>query len=103
MRTRVPSAWSAAVIVCGKCEKKLGGGFGKGGDQRLSKLLAKRAGGGKGRKAALGVVTSKCLKICPKRAVTVIDGGHPGEWLIVSAGTPIDEVEALLGQRRGQP
>jgi hypothetical protein len=99
VRRSVPSRWTATVIVCAKCEKKLGGGFGKDGGQRLSKLLAKRAGGGKGRKAALGVVTSKCLKLCPKRAVTVVDGARPDEWLIVPGGTPVDEVEALLGLR----
>ncbi|PZU08621.1 (2Fe-2S) ferredoxin domain-containing protein [Sphingomonas sp.] len=100
MRRSVPSKWAAAVIVCAKCEKKLGGGFGKDGKQRLSKLLAKRAGGGKGRKAALvGVITAKCMKLCPKRAVTVIDGAHPDEWLIVPGGTPVEEVEALLGLR----
>ena len=97
MRRSVPSRWAAAIIVCGKCEKKLGGGFGKDGRQRLSKLLVKRAGGGKGRKAGAGVVVSKCLKLCPKRAVTVIDGAHPGEWLIVPGGTPIGEVEVTLG------
>lgn len=99
VRRSVPSNWAAAVIVCAKCEKKLGGGFGKDGDQRLSKLLAKRAGGGKGRKAGLGVIASKCLKLCPKRAVTVIDGAHPDEWLVIEAGTPIEEVEARLSLR----
>ena len=103
MRRSVPSQWAAAVIVCGKCEKKLGGGFGKDGDQRLSKLLMKRAGGGKGRKAGAGVIVSKCLKLCPKRAVTVVDGAHPDEWLIVPGGTPMQEVEALLGLRQISP
>jgi predicted metal-binding protein len=99
MRQSVPSRWAAAIIVCAKCEKKLGGGFGKDRGQRLSKLLAKRAGGGRGRKAGLGVVASKCLKLCPKGAVTVIDGAHPDEWLIIEAGTPVEEVEARLGLR----
>ena len=99
MRSTVPSKWAAAVIVCTKCEKKLDGGFGKKGKERLSKLLAKRAGGGKGRKAGVGVIGSKCLKLCPKRAVTVIDGAHPDEWLIIPEGAPVEEVETLLGLR----
>lgn len=91
------SRWRATVLVCARCEKKLGGGFGPEGKHRLSRLLRKRAGGGKGRKASLGVIATKCLKLCPKRAVTVVDGARPGEWLVVAAGTPIGEVELRLG------
>ena len=97
MKARVRSNWQGAILVCAKCEKKLGGGFGANGRQRLSKCLAKRNGGGKGRKARLGVIASPCLKICPKGAVTVVDAAHPREWLIVDQGTPIEEVEAMLG------
>lgn len=96
MRASVPSRWAAAILVCGKCEKKLGGGFGKKDDKPLSRLLIKSAGG-KGRKAGLGVVTTKCLKLCPKQAVTVVDGAHPGEWLVIERGTSIEEVRARLG------
>lgn len=97
MRATVPSRWEAAIIVCRKCEKKLGGGFGGDGRERLSKLLRKHGGGGKGRKAGLGVIESKCLKLCPKRAVTVVSGARPGEWQVIEAGTPIGEVERRLG------
>lgn len=89
--------WRACVLVCAKCEKKLGGeGFGEDGDRRLSRLLRKAAGG-KGAKAVFGVASVGCLKACPKRAVTVVDAARPGEWLIVSAGTAVAEVLAGLG------
>jgi hypothetical protein len=95
---RLPSRWRAVILVCAKCEKKLGNaGFGPDGRKSLSKLLRKRAGGGKGRKAALGVISTKCLKVCPKGAVTVVDGTRPRDWLVVSAGTSLVEVEARLG------
>ena len=93
---RVRSRWERVVLVCAKCEKKLDGGFGADGDQRLSKLLRKRAGG-KGRKAAFGIVSTRCLKLCPKGAVTVVDAPRPGEWLAVTAGTPLAEIETVLG------
>ena len=102
MRRSVPARWRAAVLVCAKCEKKLGGGFGADGRQRLSRLLRKRAGGGKGRKADLGVIETKCLKLCPKRAVTVVDGARPEAWLVVRAGTPVEQVEAELGLGMGR-
>jgi predicted metal-binding protein len=87
--------WESVVLVCGKCSKKVGGGFGEGGDERLAKLLRKRAG--KGKHAVAGVIETKCLKLCPKRAVCVVNGARPGEWLVVEPGTPVDEVAARLG------
>lgn len=92
---RVRSRWTRVILVCGKCERKLKGGFGADRDRRLSKLLRKRAGG-KGRKAAFGVISTGCLKLCPKGAVTVVDGARPSEWLVVTKGTPIDELSAAL-------
>ncbi len=97
MIVQLPSRWRSAILVCAKCEKKLGRkGFGKSGDRRLSKLLRKRAGG-KGRKAAFGVVSTGCLKVCPRGAVTVVDGARARDWLVVQAGTPIEQVESRLG------
>ncbi|UAK26253.1 hypothetical protein [Sphingomonas nostoxanthinifaciens] len=96
--------WRAAILVCAKCEKKLGGrGFGPDGRKPLSKVLRKHAGGGKGRKASIGVMQTKCLKICPKNAVTVVDGARPRDWLIVAAGTPIEDVEAALDAADAEP
>jgi hypothetical protein len=45
---RVKADWSEVVLVCRKCSKKLGGGFGADGDQKLAKILRK-AIGAKGR------------------------------------------------------
>ena len=96
VRNIVPANWRAAIIVCRKCEKKLGGGFGADGKQRLSKMLRGHARGGRGRKAALGVIESKCLKLCPKRAVTVVNSARPHEWQIIRPGTAIEEIERRL-------
>jgi predicted metal-binding protein len=89
----IRSQWKATLLVCAKCEKKLGNdGFGKAGGKRLSKLLRKRLGGGLRRKAQAGVIATRCLGVCPRRGVTVIDAAHPGRWLVVPAGTAVDEV-----------
>lgn len=95
MIRRVRSRWAQVALVCAKCEKKLHGGFGEEGGAPLSKLLRKRARG-KGRKADFGVISTRCLKLCPKGAVTLIDGARPDAWLVIDAGTPIDEVAAAL-------
>jgi len=93
------SGWGDTLVVCGKCSKKIGGGFGDGGDQSLAKALRRRLSLGKGRKAALGIVESRCLGVCPKRAVVV---ARAGSWLVVEEGTAIENVVAELGLA-GQP
>ena len=93
----VRSDWSSTLLVCKKCSKKLGGGFGPKGRTPLAKALREHLGLKKGRKSAAGIVEVKCLGICPRGAVTVIDGAAPGEWMLVKAGTGLDEVSAELG------
>jgi predicted metal-binding protein len=97
VKDHVRADWRQVVLVCGKCSRKLHGGFGPGGDKPLAKALRRQAGGGKGRKATLGVVEVGCLKICPKGAVVVVDAARPREWLLVAAGTPVGEVAVRLG------
>ncbi|MDB5688386.1 MAG: hypothetical protein JWL91_262 [Sphingomonas bacterium] len=103
MKLSVRSDWRAVVLVCGKCSRKVKGGFGADGRTPLAKALRRFAGKGKGRKAPAGVFEVSCLKVCPKHAVTVVDGGNPGKWLIVPAGTPVATVAAQLGIRGAGP
>ncbi|MDE8650859.1 (2Fe-2S) ferredoxin domain-containing protein [Novosphingobium album (ex Liu et al. 2023)] len=94
---RVPAQWSSVTLVCRKCSKRCGGGFGKNGRTSLAKALLKRGNGKKGRKASIGVVEVDCLKVCPKNAVVAIDGAHPQEWVVVPKGTDISLVARRLG------
>ncbi|MCE7797097.1 (2Fe-2S) ferredoxin domain-containing protein [Sphingobium sufflavum] len=94
---RTSAQWDAAIIVCRKCSKKLGGGFGEKGKTSLAKALRAQADGGKGRKAGIGVVETGCLKICPENAVVTINGARPKDWLIVPKGSDIDVVAQRLG------
>lgn len=96
MKSHIRSNWSATILVCGKCSKKLHGGFGEKGRTPLAKLL-RTLGGGKKRKAEFGVIETRCLGICPKGAVTVIDAAHPGKWLLVEEGAPVEDVVERLG------
>lgn len=95
-RAAVPANWTTAVLVCGKCSKKLGGGFGEKGKTPLAKALRRRTTG-KGRKAGFGVIETGCLKLCPKGAVVAIDGRRPGEWQLVRPGEDMDAIAARLG------
>jgi len=93
----VRSDWSNTVLVCKKCSKRLDGGFGPKGKTPLAKALRKHLGIGKGRKSQAGIVEVKCLGVCPRGAVTVINGKAPKEWALVKAGADLDEIAVGLG------
>ncbi|MGP7795109.1 (2Fe-2S) ferredoxin domain-containing protein [Sphingomonas sp. CLY1604] len=94
--TAVRSEWRGAVLVCGRCSKKLDGGFGKKGRRPLAKVLRKILGLKPGRKAALGVVETRCLGICPKGGVVLVDSRAPERWLVVREGADVAELAARL-------
>ena len=92
---RAKSNWTDAVLVCAKCSKKIDGGFGPKGHDGLAKALRREPGFGKKRKAQVGVIEVKCLGLCPKNAVTVVDTRKPHEWLVVGPG---EDVAALAAR-----
>lgn len=93
----VRTNWRNAVLICRKCSRKLDGGFGPKGDQRLAKALRKHLETGKGRKASVGLVEVGCLGLCPKGAVTVVNGSASREWLLVRPGADLDDLALELG------
>ena len=97
MKDRVLSNWRSSVLVCRKCSKKLDGGFGPGGKQSLAKALRKHLATGKGRKASVGIVEVGCLGICPRGAVTVVNGADSREWLLVRPDADLDALAQMLG------
>lgn len=97
MKASVRSNWSNAILVCSKCSKKLDGGFGPKGRTPLAKALRKQLGLKKGRKGAAGIVEVKCLGVCPRGAVTVVNGAQSREWLLVPEGADLDAVAGELG------
>ena len=82
-----PTAWREVVLVCRKCGKKLGNeGFGPGGQASLPRALKAQLRR-TGRRQEVRVVDTRCLGVCPKRAVSVLRAGRPGEVLTVPPGT----------------
>ena len=63
----------------------------------LAKALRKHLGLRKGRKGAAGIVEVKCLGVCPRGAVTVVNGAASREWLLVPEGADLDAVAGELG------
>lgn len=93
----VNAEWQAALLVCGKCSRRMGGGFGAKGKTSLAKSLRKLGNGRKGRRASLGVVETGCLKICPKNAAVAINGANPHHWRIIPRGTAARDAAHILG------
>lgn len=100
MRKDVRANWRGVLLACGKCSRKLSGGFGPDGRQSLARALRKVSGGGTKRKAPLGVVEVKCLGLCPKRAVVLVDAGQPDRWHLVPPGRDTGELLVELGHGR---
>ncbi len=93
----VKSNWSTALLVCAKCSKRIDGGFGRKGKQSLAKALRQQLGVKRFRKSAVGVVDVKCLGVCPRGAVTLVDARDPGNWRLVPAGADLAELANTLG------
>jgi len=96
LKDHVRSNWQNAVLVCRKCSKKLDGGFGKGGEERLAKALRRHLSLKKGRKAAAGIIEVNCLGVCPSGAITVVNGAASRDWLLVRPGADLDQLAAAL-------
>jgi hypothetical protein len=88
----LPIKATRLIAICGRCGRKIGGGFGPRGDKALSKSLRRVVEGAKGKRATVRIVETRCLDICPKRAVALIDSHRPGQVMIVAAGTPVETV-----------
>lgn len=96
LKDHVRSNWRNAILVCRKCEKKLDDGFGPAGDARLAKALRRHLSLKKGRKAAAGIIEVNCLGVCPKGAITVVNGADSREWLLVRPGADLDALAQAL-------
>lgn len=93
----VPTPSEEIVLVCRKCSKKVGGGFGPDGDAPLEKALRRELKLAKGRKSRIRFIRVSCFDICPKNAVTVAKGSEPEKFYLIPRETPLDDVAASLG------
>jgi predicted metal-binding protein len=100
---KIAAGWERTILVCGKCSKRIDGGFGERRRTPLAKALRKFLGVKRGRKASIGIVETRCLGVCPRGAVTVINGAAPAAWILIRGGTPIADVAASLGVSAVRP
>ena len=92
-----PTPWRTVVIVCRKCGKKLGGGFGRKRKESL-RILLRQTLREAGRRRDVRICETGCLGICPKGGVTALNATNPGMIHIIQAGTDgAQAVQTLLG------
>jgi predicted metal-binding protein len=92
--------WRTVLLLCGKCARKLDGGFGATGKDPLRRAL-REALRQAGRRREVRIIETRCMGICPKRAVTALNAGRPDRLLTVPEGTPIVDVLAALADWKG--
>ena len=96
MSDEVAANWTRAILVCARCSRRVGGGWGAKGRTPLAKALRRALGVSKGQCARVGVVEVGCLGACPAQGVVVLDGARPGRWVVARPGeTPAAVLAAL--------
>ncbi len=85
-----PTPWTTVILVCGKCSRKLDGGFGPEGETTLRAAL-KQELKDQGHRRTVRVIETKCFGICPKKAVVTLNASAPSRLLTIPRGTMIGE------------
>lgn len=85
-----PTPWSTVILLCGKCSRKLDGGYGPKGTDTLRTTL-KDALKEQGYRRAIRVAETKCFGLCPKRAVVALNATDPSRLLTIPRGTGADD------------
>jgi predicted metal-binding protein len=89
--------WKTILLVCGKCARKMDGGYGPKGKESLRSALQTELAN-TGRRREVRIIETRCMGICPKKAVTVLNTRRPETILTVPRKT---EVAEALGQLMG--
>ena len=87
-----PTPWNTIILMCGKCSRKLKGGYGPKGDATL-RMALKRELQDQGYRRGVRIAETKCFGVCPKKAVVTLNATSPGRLLTIPRGT--DAGEAL--------
>ena len=93
--------WREVIILCRKCGKKCGGGFGVKRKESLKTTL-RVALRDLGCRRQVRIMETGCLGICPKDGVTALNATRPGTIHVVPVGAyGSDAARTLLGDSVG--
>jgi predicted metal-binding protein len=90
-----PTPWKTVILLCGKCARKMDGGFGLKGKDSLRQALRTELAA-RGQRRDVRIIETRCIGICPKKAVTAINASSPCRILTVPKKTAADEALNLI-------
>ena len=88
-------SWKTIVLTCGKCARKMDGGYGPKGKDTLREAVD-TALRDAGRRRDIHIIETRCMGVCPKKATTMLIASRPDSVMTVRKGTAIEEVTGLL-------
>jgi predicted metal-binding protein len=94
--------WNTVILLCGKCARKMKGGYGRKGKEMLRTALRAELKA-KGYRRGVRVIETRCMGICPKKAVTALNASRPGRMLTIPKGTGADKALAQLVEAGQEP
>ena len=77
-----PTSWTTVLLVCGKCTRKMDGGYGPTGKDTLKSALRSELAE-IGQRRHVRVIETRCLGLCPKKAVTALNAEEPGTIMMI--------------------
>ena len=90
-----PTPWTTIILLCGKCARKLDGGYGP--DRKATLRTALRVAlKDAGHRRDVRIIETRCMWVCPKKAVTAVNASRPGNIFVVPAGTPTAEALKVI-------
>lgn len=72
------TSWKTVILLCGKCARKLDGGFGHKHKESLRSVLRTELRA-RDLRRDIRIIETRCMGICPKKAVTAINASPPAE------------------------
>jgi predicted metal-binding protein len=95
-----PTPWKTVILLCGKCSNKLDGkGYGAKDKDSLRDVLRTELRV-RGQRREVKIIETRCLGICPKKAVTAINASSPGKIVTVPKKTEAGEALDLILETR---
>jgi predicted metal-binding protein len=90
-----PTPWKTVILLCGKCARKMDNGYGPNGKATLRTVL-REAFHENGHRRDVRIIETRCLGICPKKAVTALNASRPENILTIPKGTAATEAMVQL-------
>jgi hypothetical protein len=82
----LPTPWKTILLFCGKCTHKLDGGYGLE-DKDTIKAALRRKLAKKGLRRQVSIIETRCMDVCPTKAVTAFNPARSDRILSVPKRT----------------